>query len=431
MNRPSFSILTVLILLCLSAQAAWADVITLRTGIGTVWQRNRDTDENIRYAALLSELSYRSPALEMTLDLPLRWESEKWELDKEIWSRQGDLLRTVRTFLYSPTGSSTGSNWKAGLELLRSWTPGSGYLIRDLSGAGEIDYALPGLRFLWSGERTRIEAGMDRPVNPTVQAVAVSYKLFDQVLLSFEAASDPEAPLSFTGVFEDGRPVADDTESITGSAAGLEMLLLDGSMLDVRVGGHAGKLGDKGEGIGGDLALSLDFSSYYRNQLQVKIASIQCRGGYLPAWFDGTYPVQRWGGNGQPLLVLYPMDGATADRQMESVEISYELGDLLSIRGGVERLDDDSMSKARFDLALREESGRGLEASVWSRVDDADTRFFSSDANLYSRLNALYDLSPHFLLKVALEHSWAFDEELAGLVPLNSALIGVMYNISF
>ena len=69
---------------------------------------------------------------------------------KEIWSRQGDLLRTVRTFLYSPTGSSTGSNWKAGLELLRSWTPGSGYLIRDLSGAGEIDYALPGLRFLWS-----------------------------------------------------------------------------------------------------------------------------------------------------------------------------------------------------------------------------------------------------------------------------------------
>jgi hypothetical protein len=440
-----FLVVPIFALLCLSIQVAYADVITLRNGLGTVWQRNRDTDENTRYATLLTELSYRSPAIDLSMDIPLRWESEKWDLDREIWSRKGDLLRAIRTFMYrsasssvssssvgrSSAGSSTGSHWEAGLELLSSWTPGQGYLVRGLSGAGEIDYALPGVRFLWSGERSRFEAGMDRPVDPSVQAVSFSYRMLDGLSFYLEGATDPEAPLSFTGRFQNGRPVADETASITGSAAGLELRLRNGKILDVQLGGHTARLGDGGEGLGGDLSLSFDFSTYYRNRLQVKVASVLCRDGYIPAWFDGIYPVQRWGVDGQPLLILYPLDGISSERQMESVEIRYDLGELFSMRGGVERFDDDSMSKARFDLALREESGRGLEATVWNRIDGPDGTFFSVDSNLYSRLTALYDLSSHFLLKVALEHSWAFKEELTDLVPVNSAVMGVMYNISF
>jgi hypothetical protein len=64
-------------------------------------------------------------------------------------------------------------------------------------------------------------------------------------------------------------------------------------------------------------------------------------------------------------------------------------------------------------------------------VDGPDGELFAVDSNLYTRVSALYDLSPHFLLNFSFEHSWAFDEDLAGLIPLNSAGLGVMYNISF
>ncbi|MDF1536400.1 MAG: hypothetical protein P1S46_07865 [bacterium] len=430
------SLAALILLLCLPVQAAWADVVTVRSGIGTAWQRNRDTNENTRYASLLTEVSYRSPTVELSLDMPLRWNAEKWELDRDIWSREGDPLRPVKTFLYrSPTGL-----WEAGLELLHSWTPGQGYLVRGLSGAGETDYALPGFRFRWAGERTRIEAGVDRPVDPTVQAVAISYRLSDRVLLNLEGALDPGAPLSFAGTFENGRPKTDDTDPVAGSAAGLELVLREGRSMDISGGGHVGKLGDGAEGVGGDLSVSVDFSSYYRNRLQVKVASIQCRGGYVPAWFDGIYPVQRWGVDGQPLLALYPLDGTAPDRQLDSMEIRYDLGELFSLKGGIERFDDNSMSRARFDIGLREESGRGLEATIMSRVDGPDGVLFAVDSNLYSSASALYDLSPHLLLKLTFTHSWAFDEELAGLdpldplaglVPLNSAVLGLMYGISF
>ncbi len=178
-------------------------------------------------------------------------------------------------------------------------------------------------------------------------------------------------------------------------------------------------------------SVSVDFSSYHRNRLQLKVASVQCRNGYVPAWFDGIYPVHRWGTDGQPLLTLYPMDGTTPDRVMESVGIRYGLGGFFNVMGGLERFDDDSMTRARFVVALREEGGRGLEGTAWSRVDGPDGELFTEDSSLYTRVSALYDLSPHFLLNFSYEHSWAFDEDLADLVPLNSAVLGVMYNISF
>lgn len=427
-RKPSVLLLALSLLSC---QVVWADVVTLRSGVGSSWQRNRDTDENTRYASLLTEMSYLSPAMEISLELPLRWDSENWELDKETWSRKGDMLRPVRAFLYSPANRTGGTGWKAGLEVFHSWTPGQGHLVRDLSGAGEIDYVLPGVRLQWQGERLKAEAGIDRPVDPSVQAMGLSYRVSENLVLFMEGASDPEAPLSFSGKFQDGRPEADATDQVTGAAAGLELKLRNGDVLDLYLGTHAARLGEDGEGIGGDLSFSFDFSSYYRNRLLVKVGKVLCREGYIPAWFDGAYSILRWGGDTQPILSLYPLDQVSPERRMEMVEIRYDLGELFSIMGGVERFDDDSMSKARFDLALREESGRGLEANIWTRVDGPDGTLFSVDSNMYSRLSALYDLSPHFLLRASLVRSWAFDEELGDLAPLNSALMGVMYNISF
>ncbi len=88
------------------------------------------------------------------------------------------------------------------------------------------------------------------------------------------------------------------------------------------------------------------------------------------------------------------------------------------------------MRRARFGAQLKEENGRGLEISVWSRADSPDIKLFSEDSNLHSRASALYNILPHFLLSISYEHSWAFQEEEAGFRPLNSILLGVVYDIS-
>ncbi|UCF87830.1 MAG: hypothetical protein JSV70_05145, partial [bacterium] len=84
----------------------------------------------------------------------------------------------------------------------------------------------------------------------------------------------------------------------------------------------------------------------------------------------------------------------------------------------------------RFGAKLKEENGRGLEISLWSRADDPDARLFSDDANLYSRTSALYNILPHLLVNVSYDHAWAFQDEDARFAPVNSIVLGVMYDIS-
>ena len=406
--------------------AAHAGILNLRSGLGTIVQKDRDSQDSIRYGAVLLATTYRTPTLEFALDFPLRWDAKTREFDQDVWDRKGDWLRPLNRFRYSSdTGRISG-----GLEVFTDWTPGDGLLVRDLSGRGEIDYVLPGFRFQWTDEHFDLDAGMDRPVDPTVQAVALTWRATRGVTLILEGAVDPEAPVAFRGNSSGGRPIADDGERLTAEAAGIRVELVEGDVLDLGIGAHMGDINGEAKGRGGELSATLDFTRSYLNRLKLRFRSVSCEGGYVPAWFDASYPVHRWGPTGQPLLGLNPLDGTIPDRKMRSYDIQYDLGDFFSISGGLDRFVDDSMRRARFGAQLKEENGRGLEISVWSRADSPDIKLFSEDSNLHSRASALYNILPHFLLSISYEHSWAFQEEEAGFRPLNSILLGVVYDIS-
>jgi len=421
-SRPWFVIMLILIM----PFSAHAGIFNLRGGLGTVIQKDRDYEESTRYGVILLSTSYRTSDLEFALELPLRWESGTREFDREIWNREGDWLRPLELLRYT----SGAGHFRGGLEVLKDWTPGDGFLVRDLSGRGETDYVLPGIRFQWTDEHFDLDAGMDRPLDPTVQAVAFKWAPARRWTLILEGAVDPKAPLSFSGTSSAGRPVADDSERLTAEAAGIRVELVEGDVLDLGVGVHMGDFNGDAKGRGGEVSATLDFTQSYLNRLKLLFRTVSCEGGYVPAWFDGTYPVYRWGPNGQPFLALNPLDGTIPDRTMRSYDIQYDLGDYFSISGGFDRFIDDSMSRARFEAQFKEENGRGLEISLWSKSDSPDVKLFSEDSDFHSRVSALYNILPHFLLRFSFEHSWAFQEAEAGFRPLNSLLLGAVYDIS-
>ncbi|MDF1527216.1 MAG: hypothetical protein RRA15_13570 [bacterium] len=416
----------VILLILVMPFGAHAGILNLRSGLGTIAQKDRDSGGSTRYSAVLLATSYRTPTFEFALDLPLRWDTQTWEFDRDDWNRKGDPLRPLNALRYS---SGTG-HISGGLEVFTDWTPGDGFLVRDLSGRGEIDYVLPGVRIQWTEEHFDLDAGMDRPVDPTVQAVALTWRVFRGVTLVVEGAVDPKAPVAFSRDSIGGRPDTYDSERLTAEAAGIRVELVEGNVLDFGIGAHAGDINGEAKGRGGELSATLDFTHSYLNRLKLLFRSIICEGGYVPAWFDASYPVYRWGPNSQPFLGSNPLDGTMPDRTMRSYDIQYDLGDSFSISGGLDRFDDDSMSRARFEAQLKEENGRGLEISIWSRADSPDIKLFSEDSALHSRASALYNFLPHFLFSLSYEHSWAFQEEEAGFRPLNSLMLGVVYDIS-
>jgi hypothetical protein len=356
----------------------------------------------------------------------LSWDTQEKSVEKDIWNRKGDFLRPLEALVYSnPDG-----RWSCGLEVLDNWTPGEGYLVRELTGRAEIDYVIPGIRLRLKTESLGLEVGTDRPVDPTLQAAALSWEPWENVRVVVEGAVDPKAPESFAGTFNEGRPEADESRRITGSALGVLFPLRDGDVLDVRAGGHAARLGEEGSGLGWELRVSLDLSSYYLNRLSFKAGSVECKGGYVPAWFDAVYPVQRWGLSGLPPLANNPLDGSAGDKRLEVLDVMYELGNTVSISIGADRFTDDSLKRARFLLDLKESGSRGLQAALWSRADGPDEELFKIDENFYARVSALYAFVPHMLVKVTYDRSWAFREDRGGLVPVSSILLGVMYNIS-
>lgn len=414
------------ILLLALPLAARADILNLRSGLGTVVQKNLDSGDSTRYSTVLLSTSYRTPTIDFALELPLRWDFETGDFQKDVWEREGDPLRPVKLFRYhSASGRISG-----GLEVLSDWTPGMGYLVRDLSGMAEIDYVLPGIRFKWSDQKMDVDAGMDRPVDPAVQAVALTYRAFRGITLALEWAVDPQAPVVFTGDSSRGRPQPDDSERLSAEAAGLKFGIVEGDMLDLGFGVHVADINGDAKGAGGELTATLDFSDSYLNRLQFLVRSVSCEGGYVPAWFDAIYPLHRWGLDGPPFLVLNPLGSTVPDRTMLSYAIGYDLGDSFSISGGYDMFKDDSMRRARFKASLREENGRGLELLLWSRADDPDVKMFSLESNLHSRVRALYNVLPHLLLNVSYDHSWSFREEEAAFRPLKSFLLGVVYDIS-
>ena len=421
-----YVLFTALLAALLLPQAAIGGIWNLNAGLATERQTDRDSEEIWDSINLLAAATYTSPDWKFALDLQLKWETQEREFDSDIWSRKGDFLRPVKALLYSPMDGS----FSAGLEVLESWTPGAGYLVRELSGSAEVDYVLPGILVKLESGSLKLELGADRPVDPTVQAAALMWEPWRKAELVIESVVDPEAPEVFTGNFDGGRPKADVTSRLTGTAVSFALPIHDGRVLDIKAGGHAAMLGDDASGLGWEVKVTLDMSSYYLNRLSLNVGSVDCRNGYVPSWFDAVYPVQRWGLSGEPPLAANPLDGTGEDRRMEMYDVIYELGSAFRASAGFDRFTDDSLRRARFLLNLKESGGRGLQTEIWSRAEGPDEELFRKDQNFFARVSALYAFMPHMMLKLSYDRSWAFQEEKGGLVPLSSILLGVMYNIS-
>ncbi len=422
-----FGTFLAVLLVLLIPSVAQSGILNLRGGPGTVVLKDRESRDSTRYGTLLLAATYRTPFLEYALDLPLRWEFQSGDFDGDVWNREGDWLRPLKLFRYS---SGTG-HLRGGLEVIHNWTPGSGYLVRELSGQGEIDYVLPGLKISWSEGDFDLEAGMDRPINPAVIAFGLKWRAVGGITLTMEGASDPEAPVAFSGSSSGGRPVADETKRVTAQAAGVNLEVAEGEILDLAVGAHVGDINGVARGKGGELSATLDISRSYLNRLHLLFRAVRCENGYIPAWFDATYPVYRWGPVSDPYLEVNPLDETQPDRKMRSYEIHYDLGGFFSIGAGFDEFTDESMKRGRINAELREENGRGLEIALWSRTDDPDeVKLFSEDSNLNSRVSALYNILPHFLVNISFQHAWSFSEEEAAFKPINSIMLGVLYDIS-
>jgi len=286
-----YVLFTALLAALLLPQAAIGGIWNLNAGLATERQTDRDSEEIWDSINLLAAATYTSPDWKFALDLQLKWETQEREFDSDIWSRKGDFLRPVKALLYSPMDGS----FSAGLEVLESWTPGAGYLVRELSGSAEVDYVLPGILVKLESGSLKLELGADRPVDPTVQAAALMWEPWRKAELVIESVVDPEAPEVFTGNFDGGRPKADVTSRLTGTAVSFALPIHDGRVLDIKAGGHAAMLGDDASGLGWEVKVTLDMSSYYLNRLSLNVGSVDCRNGYVPSWFDAVYPVQRWG----------------------------------------------------------------------------------------------------------------------------------------
>ena len=156
----------------LLSRTSEAGIWNFSTGLATQRQTDRESEERTNSLDFLGSVSYTSPEWKFVLDLHLSWDTGEKDIDREIWNRKGDYLRPLESLIYShPDGT-----WSIGLEVLENWTPGGGYLVRNLTGRGEIDYVLPGFRLQWESAKLKMEVGMDRPIDPTVQAAAVIWE---------------------------------------------------------------------------------------------------------------------------------------------------------------------------------------------------------------------------------------------------------------
>jgi hypothetical protein len=367
--------------------------------------------------------SYRDVFWDFALDLRLKWDVDTGKFQSEEWERQGDLLRPLKRGKFS----SRSGRWSLGLDVIDGRDVGSGNLVRNLSGEGEVDYVLPGFTLSWSDRNTRFEALVDRVVDPTVAAAALRREL-GRLTVTLEGAGDPAAPVSYSGAFSDGRPVPASDKQITGAALEVEAALRDGEVLDIFGYLNSATLSSDAAGTGAGLRLNLDFSKLYTSRLSIRAAATRCTNGYIPAYFGALYPLWRWGGDQLPpaaVLASAPENSLV----LESVELGYALGDSFRIKGIFERFDDDSLKRAQLQMQILEKGGRGLEAEVWSQAR-GDEELFDADLNLHSRISALYNFLPHLMVRADYKYSRAFREEAAGLVPLNSFSVGALYTLS-
>ncbi|UCF31317.1 MAG: hypothetical protein JSV26_02545 [bacterium] len=414
------------VLLLAAPVAAGADVMTITVGPGTSLIRDRDTGEDRDFVILSLLPSYRSRTWNVSLDLNLRWDSSDGSFFKEEWSRRGDWLRPLRQLTYS----SRRADLTLGLERLTDYTLGSGQLVRGLIGDAEVQYGLPGFFLEDVVGDIRVQAAADRTVDPSVAGVAFIWGPSEALTVSLEGAVDPEAPLAFSGQFEGGRPVADSEEEVTGWGGEVSYRFLDGRVFNLTGVFRGGSLEGGARGQGGGIRLDLDFSSFYVNRLTLRADSVSCERGYVPAYFDELYSLERWGLTGEPLRVQIPFGEGVPDRTMWMTSLRYALGDFFLVVLDYDRFEDGSMERARVSIKILEEGNKGIEAFAWSRTNSEDENLFDSERNFFARVTALYNLRPHLLFKVGFDHSWAITEERGGVFPRTDFMVNLLYTIS-
>jgi hypothetical protein len=422
-------LLTVLIIILMPASAYCADGIwNLTGGFGIAFSEDRSAEETRTLGVLIMTPSYRSEHWAFSLDLSPRWNFEGTGFLEEEWKRKGDFIRPLNELTFK---SGSGS-FNVGLATVNGLSIGSRQLVRGVRGDAEFNYVLPGFIFNGTWGKAEFEMLVDRVVDPQLTAVAFKYRPKPGTAVVLESAVDPDAPIDFTNVFEDGRPKADTRERVAGHNIQGHVRILNRRVLDMWIKLNSGSLGRDSAGKGGSLMVELDFSQFYLNRLTIEAGTVQCDNGYVPAYFDELYLLERWGltGGGATQRKLFPQGSTAPDRRMDSIWLRYAIGEHFSIETSYDRFDDNSMRRSGLSLKLLEEDKRGLEADIWSRAFGEDQTLFSNDGDLFTRIGALYSFLPHLLLKFSLQHSWVFDETAGGLVPTTDVLIGTVYSIS-
>jgi len=403
-----------------------ADVWELTGGIG--FSRLNDNTENEKKDLLVLNLSpsYQSVSWEFSLDLNLRWDIDDGSFFSEEWDPKGAWLRPLKKLGYRAIDES----WSA--YLLQYWqmTLGSGQALRGLVGGAEVNYSLPGFYLRRTTRTTTFQLFVDQAIEPNVGGFGFTWEPRPELSLSLEGAIDPTAPLEWSGGFSRGRPTADSEDTVYGYGGEGKARIYDSVLMDFSLFVNAGVLNDtQGAGLG--FLADMDFSQAYLNRLSLKASSVFCNNGYVPAYFDELYQIERWGVHGQTLLQTNPLDGSGPDRMMLMTKLGYGLGEFFNLEWRYDQFDDKSMKRAGLLLRLLEEGGKGIEALVWSRSDDKDEELFQKDVNLFTRVSALYNLFPHLLLKLNYKYSWAFLEEASGAVQASDLVLLAQYTISF
>jgi len=420
-------LLTALLILLMPISAYGADGIwTLTGGAGIAFLEDRSAEDTQTLGVLIITPSYRSEQLTFSLDLNLRWNIEGEGFLKEEWKRKGDFIRPLDELTYK---SGSGS-FKAGLATVNGLSIGSRQLVRGVLGDAEFNYILPGFIFNGTWGKADFEMLVDRVVDPQLTAVALKYRPNPDMAVILENAADQDAPVDLSNVFEDGRPKAASEERVAGHNIQGQVRILNRRVLDVWIKLNSGSLGRDSSGRGGSLMFELDFSQFYLHRLTIEAGTLQSDNGYVPAYFDELYLLERWGMTGTTQRKLFPQGSAAPDRRMDSIWLRYVIGEHFSIETSYDKFDDNSMRRFGLSLKLLEDDKRGLEADIWSRADSKDQKLFDSNENLFTRIGALYSFLPHLLLKFSLQHSWAFDENAGGLVPTTDVLIGTVYSIA-
>ncbi len=424
MRRIILPVIAVLVIM--QPGAPKADVWNMTGGIG--YSRLNGNTNNEKKDSLVLNLSpsYKSVSWEFSLDLNLRWDTDDGSFFSEEWNRKGAWLRPLNKLGYRTIDES----WSVYLLQYGQMTLGSGQTLRGLVGGAEVNYSLPGIYLERTTRTTTFQVFVDQAIDPGVGGFSFTWEPRPELVFSLEGAIDPTAPLEWSGGFSRGRPEADSEDAVYGYGGEGKARFYDSILLDLALFMNAGVLNDtQGAGVG--FMADMDFSQAYQHRLSLKASSVLCKNGYVPAYFDELYKIERWGVNGETLLQINPLDGSGPDRMMLMTRLGYRLGEFFNLEGRYDQFDDKSMKRAGLLLSLLEEGGKGIEALVWSRSDDKDEELFQKNVNLFTRVSALYNLFPHLLLKLNYEYSWAFLEEAGGAVPASDLVLLAQYTISF